>query len=463
MDHIKYSGQLQFKGDQAKSNVSILKMNEQSFYSSRDKFYVSKSQLVKFESTDYLLLIDGIIYEFDHKPFSEDKYSLLIDNLSKDMNTTLQKINGEFVLFFVERNSSTIVIATSESGNLAFFYQKLEGTLLFSNSLNEMLISKVGIPDVHFQRVFDVLTGNNLGSEFTCFSNVLRLLPGQYMAIAKGEIKILEYSDLFTPLATVKPLDDPYLIFQRVFQHAVEMRLVFDRIGSALSSGLDSTAVTAMALLRLNRERQKIIGYTYKPVFLPDGLQPAIRYDETILLASFRNQYPELEHREVRIEDGSILGSLEKAIDIFGEPVYGASNQFWIQEMHRLMHEDGCGVMLTGQGGNYTISWPPPELVSGESRNENAIMHFLHKIRHPRSSLPYVSRDFLETINRDHFINKRLLKDLHNLQPILLRNSISYTGYLQKQVSLYHGLHVTDPTVDKHVIESCETIIPSVF
>ena len=37
----------------------------------------------------------------------------------------------------------------------------------------------------------------------------------------------------------------------------------------------------------------------------------------------------------------------------------------------------------------------------------------------------------------------------------LIKNSISYTAYLQKQVSLYSGFHVTDPTVDRNIVEYC--------
>ncbi len=44
------------------------------------------------------------------------------------------------------------------------------------------------------------------------------------------------------------------------------------------------------------------------------------------------------------------------------------------------------------------------------------------------------------------------------LQPMLIRNSASYTGYLQKQASLYYGLHITDPTLDKDLIDLCLSI-----
>ena len=44
---------------------------------------------------------------------------------------------------------------------------------------------------------------------------------------------------------------------------------------------------------------------------------------------------------------------------------------------------------------------------------------------------------------------------MDQMQALLLENSIAYSGYLQKQVSLYHGFHISDPTVDKKIIEYC--------
>ena len=122
-----------------------------------------------------------------------------------------------------------------------------------------------------------------------------------------------------------------------------------------------------------------------------------------------------------------MLESLEKAIEIYGEPVYGASNQFWVQKMHRMMLEDECGVMFTGQGGNYTISWPPPELGTED-------LNFIHTFtrrapsgQHRRMLLPYVSRDFLRNINRDHFI--------HNAKSITHRQTAIET--IKKQHFVY--------------------------
>ena len=358
-------------------------------------------------------------------------------------------------MFLLDRCTSTTMIASSESGNSALLYRKLNDSIEISNSLKEIIKSASGTLEIRYQRIYDLFIGNNLGSDNTCFTDVLRLLPGHFMVIRDGVVTISEYSKLFCPSNLTKLGHDPYLHFRAVVRQSVKHRSISDRIGIALSSGLDSTAVTAMAASSLRNEEQRLIGYTYKPNYLPLAFQSQYRYDETILLKSFLQQYPDLLHKEVKIESGSLLEGLEQAIEIYGEPVYGASNQYWVQKMHRLMQEDECGVMFTGQGGNYTISWPPPELAVNDLTFIHALARRLRQFQNHRISIPYITEDFLRNINRDHFIHNTKSLPKRKLQSKLLKNSISYTAYLQKQASLFYGFHVTDPTVDKNILEYC--------
>ncbi len=62
-------------------------------------FYISNSQLVKFKSKDYILIVDGRIFEFDSQSFFEDQYHLLVDWLSKDFKNTVRKLNGEYTIY----------------------------------------------------------------------------------------------------------------------------------------------------------------------------------------------------------------------------------------------------------------------------------------------------------------------------------------------------------------------------
>ena len=278
-----------------------------------------------------------------------------------------------------------------------------------------------------------------------------------------GKVLIDQYSKLFSYLQERESIADPYEKFREHFAKAISRRTNATKLGIALSSGKDSTSVTAMASTIKSRPGQNLTGYTYYPSLLQKEYLSNIKYNETLLLDIFFKRYPEVNSKHVIPEKGAILMSLEKSLEIYGEPVYGASNQFWIQEMHQMMIGDQCDIMLTGQGGNYTISWPPPELNSqGPGPFRSLIRKFNPGLKRGKR-LPYLSRDFLNSVQQEHFINRKKMRYMDQMQALLLENSIAYTGYLQKQVSLHYGFHVSDPTLDKCIIEYCLSLPYEVF
>ena len=397
MSQLKYTGRIKLDDEYIRS--SSLAKNDQ--YSESvllvSGFYLSKRQLIRYKSSDYILLLDGHIFEFNNQPFLEDQYPQLASEIASDPKKALQLINGEFVLYLIHVAISKVIIATSVSGNAALFHRRTPSTIVFSNSMTEILISEDEQPSLQLQRIYDILTANNLGSAETCFSGIERLLPGKIMEIEKGYISISDYSSLFQNASNVSLEGDPYSDFRNIFQHALEIRLKRNQIGIALSSGKDSTAVAAMAYSVIS-SHQKIKSYTFHPTYLPEDQSSDNRYNENILLESLWEKYPGIISKKVEVLSGTLLSSLERSLEIYGEPVYGISNQYWIQSMHEMMQQDGCEMMLTGQGGNYTISWPPPELVRAKpSVIRSRLKRFLRP-GNQKPELSYLTKDFLNGV-----------------------------------------------------------------
>ena len=456
MRHVYYNGYIHLNADPPRNGIPLIHGKPVPGSISENAIYISNKQLVRFKSKEYLLFLDGIIYEFYQQSFTNDQYSVLAESLSADYNNTLRALNGEFIILFADHSKNTFRIIASESGNASLFYRKHGNQLSFSNSLNMMHGHPGGTDHIDFQRIYDIITGNNLGSERTCFSSVKRLLPGYCIRVERGTVTVENNSEIFTVPPRRKAMENPYGRFYTIFQESVKRRMKGSQIGIALSSGKDSTSVAAMAVRSRNTDSQILKGYTYIPGFLTGKDSENPRYNEGIILKSLLGMYPDLESGQITPGTGILLESLERTIDIYGEPVYGVSNQFWIQEMHRMMRHDHCSLLITGQSGNYTISWPPPGLISLKGNVFDTILSGAKKkLRKRQQNIPYVTDNLLHEVGSDHFLEKLDLRSMNAMQLILLKNSIAYTGYLQKQVSLHHGIHVTDPTVDKEIIEFC--------
>lgn len=417
-------------------------------------FSSSNGNLVQYKSMDYMVLLDGSIYEFDHQPFSKDQYPRFIDLFEKDPAGALRKLDGEFVAIIVDQKRSTSVVATSESGASALFYRKEGDALHIGNNIRETAGEDVGSGDVDFQRIYDTISGSNLGSERTPFQAVKRLLPGHYLIVRNGEVAVCEYSDLYALDSPLVEHPGTYDRFRELFRNSVRKR-ISGKTCIALSSGLDSTSVAAMAAEIQMGLPDQINAYTFRPNLLSKEMLASRKFDETILLKSFLDKYPGIISKTIEPEQGSLWDSLERTVRIYGEAVYGASNQFWIQTMHREAKADGCITFLTGQGGNYTISWPPPEMVNRGRKGAKYFLKRFYGNRIPQKVFPYLSRDFVHHTGQEHFQGHHRSESFSQKQTSAVRNTVSYTGYLMKQICLEYGFTVTDPTVDKDIIRYC--------
>lgn len=426
--------------------------------------YVSEKDLIKYSNSHIRILLDGVIYRFRGQDFSEDFYEVLAESFSENIENTLQDLDGEFTIIIENRSDKSICLASGETGNCALFYHPGKNWLLFGNSLSGL---KEFIPEgisINNERIYQILSGQNLGSNNTIYSEIQKLLPGNYLTISGEEIKICEYSNIFKTEREIQIVErEVYERFYEIFKAAILKRVRTRRIGIALSSGKDSVSVASM-LASITGAEMDLFSYTSKPVYFPEGYKDDYSYDETILLKSLFERYPEIHSREVAgIQEGSLVRSFEQSLEMFGEPVYGASNQYWILDMHRMLRDDQCAQLFSGQGGNFTISWPPPELAFRKKGVKSKIKYLIRLRQRPFTKLPYLSLKFLSSIDKVDFIDYYSLYDLDRLQPIFLRNSIGYTGFLQKQISLTTGIYVTDPTVDKELVKFCLSIPYNVY
>ncbi|PID93226.1 MAG: hypothetical protein CSA96_00340 [Bacteroidetes bacterium] len=409
-------------------------------------FYLSDKQLMVFKDKEAILLLDGIIYEYEQRPFSECRARILADHFRRNGSTVFRELRGEFSLCFIDIREKRCLIGLSESGAAALFYRLDNQVLHFGNHLAGFAGACRSGPDLH--RIYELISGIGLGSGRTAYRGVSRLLPGHYLEFRQGVLKRDCYSPLY--MSVRRPWQgDAYAAFRQTFEESVRRRLDPASTGIALSSGLDSTAVSAVAACVADSDRA-IHGFSYQPkAFSAELRRPP--YDETLLLKHFYAQHPRLKAHVVDAAGQTVLESLRSTVKIYGEPVYGASNQFWVQAMHSAMVESGCGTMFTGQGGNFGLSWPPPEWAGKDLPGRLRLIGRMS--RKQKHELAYLTPAFMEGIVPDFQLIDTWRPALHAMQPSLLRNSIAYTGFLQKQASLFHGLQVTDPTVDRDLLE----------
>ena len=173
------------------------------------------------------------------------------------------------------------------------------------------------------------------------------------------------------------------------------------------------------------------------------------------------------------------------------EPTHAAGNYFWIAAILKQAQASGFGTLLTGQGGNATISWTGlPEIPSYQSifrkysNNEiqlksairQIIRHLvpetfvnlyrkLHAGKDPWKNYSAIDLDYAQKIDLNGLMKNgghdplfRQLKGSRQVRFAIIKPGVSQVGSRWQSDGSDYGIEVRDPTSDKDVMELCISI-----
>lgn len=87
--------------------------------------------------------------------------------------------------------------------------------------------------------------------------------------------------------------------------------------------------------------------------------------DETHFASLTAAHWPNVDHHLLDSAHITPIQGIRRTLAVMPEPAHAASNYFWITDLLDQAQAHGLGTLLTGQGGNATVSWTgAPELRS---------------------------------------------------------------------------------------------------
>ena len=186
------------------------------------------------------------------------------------------------------------------------------------------------------------------------------------------------------------------------------------------------------------------------------------------------------------------IQGIRLAIQTHGEPGHAASNAYWIIDLLTRAKGDGLGAILSGQGGNATISWTGMErarrlkLLARMGRWKAILKLFaypllplplIRRLRHlaHRDTLDWsrtaihpgfskrigLGRQYIEASGTSTNPEEWLAPLQHRYA--ILKPGRSFLGALWAENSAACGLDVRDPTLDKRILELTLSIPDHVF
>jgi asparagine synthase (glutamine-hydrolysing) len=403
-------------------------------------------------------------------------------------------------------------VCSSDLGVSALFHIKLGEQVFFASDTATILsvISKdVEIDYGVFYRYAQLGTYPEGGR--TLISGLQYINNAEYVAY---DNQLKKKSCSYWSLENIPPIrfhfEEDYVhgLFS-VYSAAVRPRLHTDKeIGLFLSRGLDCTSVASLAAFELQTKGRTLNTYTSFPHY--ESMLPVsdkIMANEVPLVQDLAKRYKNLRPYFFDFPDASLKDQFDEvqALDAYYPMV--SKNSFWLNGIMSQASKNGISRMLTGQLGNYTITWTSSyvyallfyqfrfrELFKVVKRdlhgsNNNILIFIIKNIlwqskarfssvfftdhqQNSQTVKSYINKTYLERVNfskhsqchRRILLKKLFLGSSKNNQRVNdLGKLIPFAGIRWALDAQRKGLEVTEPTADSRLVHYTLSIPEDLF
>ncbi len=267
---------------------------------------------------------------------------------------------GNFALACWCERERTLWLARDPLGHRPLFWHQQNGFFAFA-SLPKALFAIPGVPrTICEERLSDLLTLIPMVGPESFFKGIYRVEPGQILVLKEDKVSTRRYHSFDPDREIHLASDDDY---QQAFAEKVEQAIASclrsnGPIASHLSSGFDSSSVTALAARQLERQGKRLIAYTAVPRRDFAGPVPKGRHaDEGPGARALAEKFGNIDHLLVDSSGVSPLDKLTEDVEALDRAPLNTCNMMWIDAINAAASERGCRVLLSGQMGNMTISY----------------------------------------------------------------------------------------------------------
>jgi asparagine synthase (glutamine-hydrolysing) len=275
---------------------------------------------------------------------------------------------GDWSFAIWNPQTQRLFVARDPHGNTALYYFQDAHRFAFASCrdallalgvprrLNELFLAKVLVSWPHFP------------GDQTIDLDIHRLPPAHAMTVTPEQTAVYRYWRLEeTPELHLPKFEDYVAGFLEVYGEAVNGRLRNSRpVAVTLSGGLDSGSAAALAARTLHQQGKRLTAYTAVPLYDTQNTVGPNRFgDETEFARETAAFHPNIDWQRLDASGTDPLEGLRRSLAINNEPGHAGANFYWIADLLQTAQQQGIGTLLTGQGGNASISWTgAPELAS---------------------------------------------------------------------------------------------------
>ena len=279
---------------------------------------------------------------------------ILLKAWDKRGEDTLQHILGDFALAIFDRSRRELILARDPTGQQPLFFRTNGRDVAFASMPSG--IRETFCPSALNARMLaSHLAYAQHAGLATPFEHVERVLPGEIVRFRNGDVSRSIYWQPATYPTAALERTGMVEAYRDLLDRAVGDRIAGKtKLGSHLSSGFDSNAVTATAA-RLAGPGAELTCFTSAPL---EQSEPSLVRnwfaDESPLAARAALAYSR-PHVVVR-ETQPLFDVIRRQTGLVQAPLWAPFNMCWWAEIRRRASEIGIQAILTGESGNFTIS-----------------------------------------------------------------------------------------------------------
>jgi asparagine synthase (glutamine-hydrolysing) len=405
---------------------------------------------------------------------------------------------GAFAFAAWDAQAEEFFLACDHAGERPLYFCRTPDAFAFATTARALLACPGIGAEMDEETVARDLIGLPPAYPRTRYRDIRQIGPGHSLSVGRETIEPTPRRYwIYDKLPETRfARDEDYVdAFLEIFEDAVRCRLhTAAGIGSELSAGLDSAAVTATAARLMAAEGRRLTAYTSVPRAGFSGLgRPDCIADEGPFAAEVAALYPNIDHLLVDSTGSDMVREMERAFGLLERPLGAPINQIWIDLIRDRAAEAGINVMLTGAQGNATISYSGSGIIGQSFRSG----HWLAALRHAYvlrrdgissgrealsqtffSLLPWSLRSRLDPSIRSYGLEHVAMRpecdrELQLFDLVSRHAFVSRTGMPPIMETLFHGkgtgdymsmslagwgIEQRDPTADKRVFEYCASI-----
>lgn len=315
-------------------------------------------------TSDLVIALDGHFHQTDalakelQLPVATAPITVALAAYRRWGEAGFARLDGDFAFALWDGACETLYLVRERAGLRPLLMARFPGGIAFAQTARDLSRHPEVSRALDTHRLIETLYFGDDDTTKTIYPSIERVRAGWQVRISADGVRA---EPLEAPRARVLPAEDD----DSGWEHALRATLdtaVAERmnvpgpIAVALSGGLDSTAVAALAACRLAQEGRPLHAFTLRP----SGVQRDIdgRFsDETALASSLAAAYPNIVHRIVpHPVRPDLLGSLEKLMRVSGEPSLTPISWANSAALREAVSALGPATLLSGGVGNLTIS-----------------------------------------------------------------------------------------------------------